>query len=266
MKKTTLAKSLLTAAMFVLMATQAFGQISTGTPTHRTLPTGNRPVAGDWGLFIGPSVNEISDLIHTNSNLDTWYMIPLVNVKYYNTDNIEFRAGLQISSKTWKVSGTQMDPDYSSGKDEFEKQRDAYYRLTPGIAYHFAPTNILDVYVGAQLPFGLSTDKYTYQYDGKNYGTCKRTSFEIGLGAFIGLQCFIADLPVAIGLEYGFSGVKYFGQKYKNIITDSDGSEQTFYTTPQGDNAGGSQPYKSLRATKGYFGSDLRITLSYYFN
>lgn len=263
MKKTTiLAKSLLTAAMFVLMATQAFGQISTGTPTHRTLPTGNRPVAGDWGLFIGPSINEINDLTKKDTNLDTWYMLPLVNVKYYYTDNIEFRAGLQVSSKTWKTSGTLMNTtDFSSGKDEYEKQHDAYYRLSPGIAYHFATTNILDVYVGAQLPFGLSTDKYTYQYDGKNDGTCKRTSFEIGLGAFIGLQCFIADLPLAVGLEYGFSGVKYFGQKEKHIILDNDDNEQTYYTTP-----GDTKPYKSLKSTKGYFGSDLRITLSYYFN
>ena len=107
----------------------------------------------------------------------------------------------------------------------------------------------------------MSSDKYTYKYDGKNDGSVKVSSFELGLGAFIGLQCFVADLPVAVGLEYGFSGVKYFGQKEKHIILDGDNNEQTFYTTP-----GGSTPYTKLKSTSGYFGSDLRITLSYYFN
>ena len=155
-----------------------------------------------------------------------------------------------------------MDYEYQADKDEFEKQHEAYYRLTPGIAYHFSSNNILDVYVGAQLPFGLSTDNYIYKYDDKNNGTTKRTSFEIGLGAFIGLQCFVADLPVAVGLEYGFSGVKYFGQKDKHIILDQDGNEQTFYTNPDDPQ----QAYTKLKSTRGYFGSDLRVTISYFFN
>jgi hypothetical protein len=256
MKKSIFVKSLLSAMLVVLFATQAFGQITTGTPVSRNIPTGNRPEAGDWGIFIGPSVNEIADLLSKQSSINTWLMVPLVNVKYYTSDNFEIRGGLQISSISYKTKGTILDD-----KDELSKQHEAYYRIYPGIAYHFSPNNILDVYMGAQIPFGLSVAKDKYMYDGKNYGTTQRTSFEIGLGAFIGIQCFIADLPVAIGLEYGFSGVKYFGQKYKNITTDQEGNEQTFYTTENSD-----KQYSKLKSSKGYFGSDLRVTLSYFFN
>lgn len=256
MKKSTLTKSLLAFAMFVLFASQALGQISTGNTTHRTIPTGNRPVAGDWGLYIGYGINEIHDLMNKDTDINTWFMLPLVNVKYYSSDNFEWRAGIQLSSISYKTKGTILED-----KDEVAKLYEAYYRLKPGIAYHFSSNNILDVYVGAELPFGISFDNHKYLYDNKNYGTTTRSSFEIGLGAFIGLQCFVADLPVAIGLEYGFSGVKYFGQKEKHIVANPDGSEQTYYTTP-----GGDTQYSKLKSSKGYFGSDLRVTISYFFN
>ena len=259
MKKNYLTK-MLTAAFCVLFAAQAFGQISNGNPVARTIRTGNRPVKGDWGLFVGPSYNEIRDLLDKNSDIDTWYGLPLVNIKYFLGDKTEFRTGIQLCSKSYKTKGDILDD-----KDYLEKERDAYYRLSPGIARHFSPTNILDVYIGAALPFGVTVDNYVSKYDGKTApytGIHKRTSFEVGFQAFIGLQCFVADLPVAIGLEYGFSGMKYFGQKVKNTVLDGEGSEQTFYTTLDDPTT----PYSKVKCSEGYFGSDVRITLSYYFN
>ena len=127
----------------------------------------------------------------------------------------------------------------------------------------FSSKNLLDVYVGATLPFGVSKDKYINIFDGDNYGTQLRSSFEIGLGAYIGLQCFVADLPVAIGLEYGLTGYKFLGEKYKNITTDENGVEQVYYTTtPYNDY----NQYSKLRSSYGYLGSDIRFTISYFFN
>lgn len=242
-------------------------QISEGEPYSRTIRTGNRPGAGDWGIFIGPSFSEIVQMLDDNISITGF---PLVNMKYYTSDNLEFRCGIQMSRSTDKTAGDLIIEDYDYDTDEYiisekpvtMKYQDMFYRLTPGIAYHFSSKNLLDVYVGASLPFGISGDKYINIFDGKNYDTQKRTSFEIGLGAFIGLQCFVADLPVAIGFEYGLSGIKFLGQKYKHINVDEEGVEQVYYTTYSYYD---DERYSTLKSSRGYLGSDVRFTISYFF-
>lgn len=259
MKKTfMISKSLLVMALlFVGSVTQAFAQISEGEPYSRTIKTGNRPGYGDWGIFIGPSISEIEQMVDRGI---TWRGLPLVNVKYYMEDNLELRLGLQLNKSKEKIKGDIIvGEDIEDVNSKFVSGNSSY-RLTPGIAYHFSSTNLLDVYVGAALPFGVSSEQNVSEYDQTTLAQ-KRTSFEIGIGGFIGLQCFVADLPVALGLEYGFSGVKYFGQKYKNVAIDEDGSEQVFYTTAPGSDV----KYSKLHSSKGYFGSDVRITISYFF-
>lgn len=247
-------------------AVSAVAQISEGEPYSRTIRTGNRPGSGDWGIFIGPSISEIDQMLDYNIS---WKGLPLVNIKYYSSDELELRCGIQMSSSTNKFAGDYITYEYDFENDVLiegseslsNKMKEMYYRITPGVAYHFSSKNLLDVYVGASLPFGVTGDKYINIIDGKNYGTQTRTSFEIGLGAFIGLQCFVADLPVAIGLEYGLSGYKFLGQKYKNITVDEDGVEQIYYTTSQYDD----EQYSSLKKSNGYLGSDVRLTISYFF-
>ena len=59
--------------------------------------------------------------------------------------------------------------------------------------------------------------------------------------------------------------MRYFGQKYKNIVLDEDDNEQTYYTTDK-DEDDPTQFYKDLKRQKGKFGSEIRFTVSYYFN
>lgn len=256
MKKQSLSfKSLILLITMFVITTPIMAQISEGEPYSRTIRTGNRPTSGYWGIFIGPSLSEIYQIVDRDIS---WAGLPLVNVKHYFSDELEFRCGIQMSRSASKTSGNLLED-----KEQIKrKTQESFYRLSPGIAYHFSPKNLLDVYVGATLPFGLSGDKYINVYDGKNYGTQKRTSFEIGLGAYIGLQCFVADLPVAVGFEYGLSCYKYLGQKYKNITVDENGSEQVFYTTTPHD---GAVEYSKLKNSYGYLGSDVRLTISYFF-
>lgn len=258
MKKTSmLLKSLFIMILMFVGSAPIMAQISQGEPYSRTIRTGNRPGSGDWGIFIGPSYDDVANII---DNTITWRGLPLVNVKHYLSDALELRCGVQLSNSKTKVKGDIMLYD-----DEEEsvstKESEFFYRLTPGVAYHFSSKNLLDVYVGANLPIGLSGDKYVNIFDGDNYGTQKRTSFEIGLGAYIGLQCFVADLPVAIGFEYGITGYKYMGQKYENITVDEDGREQVYYTTSSYD---GNQ-YSKLNSSNGHLGTDVRLTISYFF-
>lgn len=257
-KKSLFSKSLILAILLFVGIVPVMAQISEGEPYSRTIRTGNRPAYGDWGIFIGPSFSEITQMLDKDIS---WRGLPLVNIKYYKDDNMELRLGLQLSKTKDKIKGNLMEGDNKDVPVKYVNG-ESYYRLTPGFAYHFSSKNLLDVYVGANLPLGLSSERNVNEYDGENYFTQKRTSFEIGLGAFIGLQCFVADLPVAIGFEYGFSGMKYFGQKYENIMIDEDGKEQTFYTE---DSYIGDAVYSKLNSSNGYFGSDFRITLSYFF-
>lgn len=258
MRKTSiLSKSLIVMILLlVASASQVFAQISEGEPYSRTIRTGNRPGYGDWGIFIGPSVSEIEQMIDRDI---TWRGLPLVNVKYYMEDNLELRLGLQLSKSKRKIKGDLIIDETENIYARYVNG-ESYYRLTPGIAYHFSSKNLLDVYVGANLPFGISSDQYVEEA-GDMLFSQKRSSFEIGIGAFIGLQCFVADLPVAIGVEYGFSGIKYFGQKYKNTFVDEDGVEQVFYSTSRWSE----DEYSSLKSSNGYFGSDIRLTISYFF-
>ena len=266
-KNSLLKKSLMLILLVACSAISAVAQISEGEPYSRTIRTGNRPGSGDWGIFVGPSFSEIGQMVDGDISLSGF---PLVNMKYYTNDNLELRCGIQMSRSTNKTAGDLIIEDYDYNTDNYVisekpvsmKYQDMFYRLTPGIAYHFSSKNILDVYVGASLPFGISGDKYINIFDGKNYDTQKRTSLEIGLGAFIGLQCFVADLPVAVGFEYGFSGYKFLGQKYQHINVDEDGVEQVYYTTSSYYD---DERYSTLKKSRGYFGSDVRFTISYFF-
>ena len=259
MKKTSLfSKSLILMILLFIGSAPIMAQISEGEPYSRTIRTGNRPGSGDWGIFIGPSFSEIEQMFDYGIS---WRGLPLVNVKYYLKDNLELRCGIQASKLTYNTNGYYWEDEFNTEYNN--KTSESLFRLSPGIARHFSPTNILDVYVGATLPFGLSTDKYINRINGKGNGTSERSSFEIGVGAYIGLQCFVADLPVAIGLEYGLSAVKYFGQKYKNVITDEDGVEQTYYTEEP--DYGWSTQYSELKRSKGELGADVRFTISYFF-
>ena len=258
MKKTSLfSKSLIIMILLLIGSAPLMAQISEGEPYSRTIRTGNRPGSGDWGIFIGPSLTDIGSMLNREIS---WQGLPLVNIKHYYSDELELRCGIQLSKITDKAVGNLMEDDIEY--ESFYKEAESYYRLTPGVAYHFSSKNLLDVYVGASLPLGVSGDKYINVFDGDNFGTQKRTSFEIGLGAFIGLQCFVADLPVAIGFEYGITGYKSLGEQYKNITTDENGAEQIFYTTsPYSD-----YQYSELKKSSGYLGSDIRFTISYFFN
>ena len=196
----------LTACFAFMCVAQA--QLSEGQPRSTTIKTGNRPGAGDWGLYVGPSFSEVVDLINwaksvkKDEGIAIVRGLPLVNVKYYIKDNLEFRTGIQFYNVVNKYVGT-VGTDNVAAKNKYSN---ALFRLSPALTYHFPTKNIVDVYMGGQLPFGFDIDKDINELgDFKRNAT--RNSFVIGIGAIVGLQVFVADLPFSIGLEYGLSGL-----------------------------------------------------------
>ncbi|MBP5573656.1 MAG: hypothetical protein J6X40_05760 [Bacteroidales bacterium] len=273
-------KVLLTLAVCLSFIGFAQAQLSEGETFKSTIVTGNRPEAGDWGLYLGPSFMEVRDLVNTMVSGGVAYGMPLINLKYYATDNLEIRGGIQYNGRTEKLSG-DYDQEYWNGEDEIIKTipvTDNYsyrrFRFSPGVAYHFSPKNILDVYVGGSIPLGVDAQESVYESERyllegdrlikvDNIDNASYTSFVAGLSCFIGLQAFVADLPLAIGFEYGLTGMMRTGDEVYHVQTDYEGNLQKFYTTT------GSfydTHYNKLDCKSKYMGSDVRLTITYFFN
>lgn len=242
-------------------ALTANAQLTTGEPTAKVIRTGNRAKAGDFGLYVGVTSDMFGNMIDSEVGIAA---LPLLNFKYMTSDNFELRVGLEAYQLNEKLKGDTTGDNAVSKSSKFNENS---LMLYPGIAYHFSKLNILDVYVGAELPLGW--DSYTKSTVNDTYSNTKtKRAFVLGLGAFVGLQAYIADLPLAIGVEYGISSRLDAGLKYKNV-TVNDNTTTTTYTSNYYDlpNVAGysSDSYSKLAARKGEIGGQVRVTLSYYF-
>jgi hypothetical protein len=183
------------------------------------------------------------------------------------TDNVEWRVGIEMFRASEFVKGN----GETTGSDKFEekvKLVESRHFIYPGIAYHFSNTNLLDVYVGAELPLGFERSVYFDEWqEGSNSYliSSKRTAYNVGLGGFIGLQAYVANLPIAIGFEYGIAGLKELGLKTRTE-TESPGNSKVVTYQPNGVTIAGYSNYEKLNARKGIIGNQLRFTVTYFFN
>lgn len=228
-------------------------QLSTGKPSAKEIRTGNRPQKGDFGLYISPVGKNSIESWKTGTS----YPLPIINLKYFSSDNFELRVGIDS-----KVSGDWLNGKLQNASEKIgNTTSESYFFLEPGFAYHCTKHNILDVYFGAELPIGLdgqSSHQFNKASDTKT--SVSSTCFILGLKPVIGLQCFVANLPLAIGLEYGFCGYIRAGQKFKTVY-ESGADKQVYYSTTKETGT----RYDSL--SSGHFGIDneVRLVISYYF-
>ena len=242
-------KKLVIAALALCMGfVTATAQITTGKSSAQVVRTGNRAEAGNFGLYLGATADMFRNLI----NVDEAELkaLPLINFKYMVNDNVEARLGLEwwTVSEGEKVKGENFDGDYKT-KAKVKETNKYFY---PGIAYHFSNSNLLDVYVGAELPIGweATVTRGFADYDGETYDENVKASarnFNIGLGGFVGLQAYVANLPLAIGVEYGISSLKTVSSS--KYITDEE------------------QEYKPEKRKSNTWnvGHQARLTLTYFF-
>lgn len=252
----------------LLVVTSAMAQISTGEPYVSVIPrTGNRPQQGDWGLYVGASVTQIIDLVQYNQRAastdpadrsSVYWALPMVNLKYYAANNWELRCGFEFACQTESQKLNLLDDTKKLGTVS-SKLESNFTRFLPGFAYHFNTNNILDVYMGAQMPIGweINMSKESGKDANNNEGflMTRTGTFVLGGGVFVGLQVFIADLPFAIGIEGGYSGMARFGglTKTTEVI---DNKKQVFVD---------GQQISSATKTFASWGADAAITFSYYF-
>ncbi len=272
-------KFLLTLMALAISVMTMTAQISEGEPHSSVIPrTGNRPQAGDWGIYIGASVRQVMDIINAHKGGDAvfigedvpagfingydsknnWWGLPVLNLKYYATDRWEVRLGFEFASKTLSNKYRIETDDVVVKRSNRESQN--FTRFLPGFAYHFNTKNLLDVYLGAQMPIGWDSYRAKTKQDNDGEVTYERnvcSQMVLGGGVFIGLQGFIADLPLAIGVEVGYSGIAKFGGNMKTTADYGDGKE-VFYNQ--------NRDLKKALSTSAEWGADAAITISYYFH
>ena len=259
--------------LFVLLAAQIFFstnifcQLSDRVNSPSTFKVGTRPVMGNYGLFFGLAYNEMKYWFDNNIDYNG---IPIVSIKYYKTDNNVWRIGFQTSTKNEILKGT-VDPVVNGGNLEEKKLIDNTSRLTlyPGFERHFTGSNILDVYLGGQIPFGWDREKYTddESYNNNNYNkyTRTRTSITYGFEAFAGVQAFVADLPLALGLDFGAAALGHMRNKYRHESSTRVGvasTSQVYYTV---DDTGAGIKYESLSRRDFQLQGNVRLTITYFF-
>lgn len=235
-------KKLFTMMVMALVAVGANAQITTGESTSNVIRTGNRAQAGNFGIYFGATTDMFENIGKGGVKFSA---LPLINVKYMKSDKLEYRLGIEWWKKTTSTTNKTVDPKVETSESE------SSFMFYPGVAYHFNNRNLLDVYVGGELPIGIAGASYD------NGNTDEgATNFRVGLGAFIGLQAYIANLPLAIGVEYGVS---------TQLSTVSNG-----YLSQDGmtmdHNRGYNGVMKDYSQTRWMLGHQVRFTLSYYFN
>ncbi len=256
-------KLFLVVLLAIAAATTLSAQISQGDPTATTIKTGNRPEKGDFGVFFGGGM-----LINSREN----YILPVMNFKYFATDHLELRAGIDLFRRGNRSKGKVIKGDVMTDPlvtyDGKNVTVQGIFDFTPGFAYHFSSKNILDVYVGAEIPIGFENWRVVTSTTGANAPTDQssvvtRIPFVIGGNLLLGIQAFIGNLPLAIGLEYGIGAKAFLGDKYKVVVTQGE-NHATYYRTSTPEQPGVN--YERLSRLSGYIDHTVRLTLSYYFN
>jgi hypothetical protein len=260
----------------VMTTTVSFSQISDRENDESTYLLGARPQAGNFGFYLGLSTSEIADLTE-----DNWQEsgIPLINVKYYKTDKLVLRAGVQVSKKRRSIDG-KLDEDMTGFTEYKHVETDAKWNIALGAEQHFDLSNIFDSYIGlnANVGYERSVRTHNESYAGGNYNNNEGSNFGFtyGLETFIGTNFFIADLPIAAGLELGITAKNYGANKYKyewDELVGETSNSGTYYTslvddfenmsTNGGDNSQ-SLEFTDLKARRFDIMPLARVTLTFY--
>lgn len=273
-------KKVLTSLLFAALTLPGFAQLSTRTNDALNEPLGARPQAGAMALTFGLDLGGLFGGDSTVASLDNSNNLASGNpltFRYYNTNDVVYRAGIRLYKSSEKFTGSTDSTTQANGGGQDFTLTDREYRssmreyvLIPGIEKHFSAANIFDVYIGGDLYLGFRKDMTIDNTERSNGDfdklTQKTGSAVIGLGGVVGFNVPIAQLPIALGLEYGWNAKWTKGGKTQNEVDKKSGSTTTnlTYYTQDGD----SNAYKDLKTSR--FGMDtnqnVRLVLNIYFN
>jgi hypothetical protein len=261
--------------LLVVLNFNGYSQLSDRVNSPSTFKVGTRPLKGNLGIYFGISTADVKDIINIVTDSIEYKGTPLVSFKYYVSDNLVARLGFKVSNTSKTVKGLVdplVDGSFLTQRNEIDKFNS--FLLTPGIEYHFASTNLLDVYVGGLVPVGLTTREFVddSRYSTGEYSLYTRTqkSLTYGYEVFAGIQAFVADLPIAIGFDFGFAGLGHLKDKYTHTYQMQIGGitvDQTYYTKDPSPVAGKSfTKYRDLTSQNFNLEGNIRLTVTYFFN
>jgi hypothetical protein len=244
---------------------------------------GTRPQAGDAALnFVLPIIN-LSEDNGEDAGLfkgNTLSAGDMLTFKYYKSDDIVLRLGLRLFADNSISSGTGADSSETNpvgpGENykEFKmKETSREYKLALGAEKHFTNSNIFDVYGGGEFIIGLGRDRMvannTFYNDDVTESMRSTRTTVFGVAGVVGFNVFVAELPVSIGMEYGWSAKWIFGgnTKVKSTTTIGGTTTEQDYITDTMEPGQGERQYSSLRGRE--FNMDnnhsVRINLNIYF-
>ncbi|MEO8591407.1 MAG: hypothetical protein ABI432_18650 [Flavobacteriales bacterium] len=275
MKKTLLSFALLGVCSI------ASAQLSTRENQDTRYKFGGRPVAGDYGLTFGFTINNPEfgvDSADVTRGIATWNSLSrgnLITGKKYISDDVAYRAGIRLTRNSRTVKGdidsTAQLPNSLSAAESRESSRE--YMIVPGIEKHFSSSNIFDVYTAGDLFLGFGKDKTVASTTDRAGGTTATTSTTpytiVGIGGIIGVNMFILDLPISVGIEYGISAFWQLGDKTK-VEVETPTTSYEYFTVANDPNgvSSATNGYSSVKQKYMTMNSNdqVRITANIYFN
>jgi hypothetical protein len=260
----------------ILIPAFVFAQFSGRSGDSTTYKLGGRPVKGYKVLTL--SLDPVGIF---NSDESFYKKVGLTdgnlfNGKYFFKDNMAARLGMRIFKDGQKSKGA-IDVAFAGGNVSARELREVEteYILVPGVEKHFSNTNIFDVYVAGDLYLGFGRRLVVDNTDYSNgfYERTRRTTpkYMGGFGALIGVNVFVLDLPISVGVEYGLNAVFNFANKTKVIseVKDATGETSNTYYTQEKDPFGNADnnKYSSLKSTGTYVNTatNFKINVNFYF-
>jgi hypothetical protein len=261
--------------LLIIFNVKGYSQLSDRVNSPSTFKVGTRPLKGNLGISFGISTADVKNFVNIVTDSIQYQGTPLISFKYYITDKIVARLGFKTSNTSKTVKGL-VDPIVDGSFITERNEIDNFYNflLTPGVEYHFASTNLLDVYFGGLFPVGVTSKEFVddtkYSTGEYNLYTRGLKSFTYGYEVFGGLQAFVADLPLAIGFDFGIAGLGHLKDKYKHeskILVGGITINQTYYTKDPSPVAGQRfTKYRDLTSQNFKLEGNIRLTLTYFFN
>lgn len=228
---------------------------------------GTRPAAKTWGLTA-----LTGDILFEGGTRTEDIIRPAITLKYYNSDQTTIRIGFYFSSDKEKLEGeTGVGSTINSFESKYKLSKSYLY---PALEYHLNNTNLVDVYAVISGRVGYENENRYSVVDVEasplEEMEASTFAFGYGIGAGIGLQFFVADLPLAIGAEVGVFANGLTGIKTR-VQGTSGGSSYDYYTIDPNDfdqvsvPAAGSD-FEDMKARTFDMGTGVRFSLTYFFN
>lgn len=261
---------------FILIPAFVFAQFSGRSGDSTVYKLGGRPVKGYKALTLSFDPVGIFNSEEAFFKKTGFTDGNLFNGRYFFKDNMAARLGIRIYKDGQSSKGT-VENDVTGNNISGREMRDVKteYLLVPGVERHFSNNNIFDVYVAGDLylGFGRTLTVDNTDYNNGFYEHNRRTTpkYMGGLGAVVGVNMFVLDLPISIGVEYGLNAIFNFSNKTKVVSESKDalGERSVTYYTQEKDPFGNADnnEYSSLKSTGSYVNTatNFKINVNFYF-